>query len=831
MQRWIFTLLLITTAWAIQAQAPNKPTTADIHESIKKLNVLGSVLYVAAHPDDENTRMISYMANERRMNTAYLSMTRGDGGQNLIGKEIRELLGVIRTQELLAARGVDGGQQMFTRANDFGYSKTPKETLEIWNEDEVMADVIWAIRKFQPDVIINRFSHDVERKTHGHHTTSAILSHRAFDMAGDPKVYPEQLKHLKPWQPTRLFFNTSWWFYGSRKKFDEASKEDMLSVDVGVYYPLKGKSNNEIAAESRSMHKCQGFGSTGSRGSQMEYLQYLKGEKPKGDVFDGINTTWTRVKGGKKIGQLVSEIDASFKHDNPAASLPKLIEAYKMINALPDGYWKNVKLGEVKTIIQGCLGLFYEVVAENYSATLGEEVKLSIEVINRLGGDVFLQKINLPNGEVIQPKEKLVTNQKFLYTEKFTIPQDFEYTNSYWLNEEASLGMYNVSNQLMRGLPETPKKTVAQLELLINGETVTYEAEFVFKRTDPVKGEMYRPFEVTLPVFVNISDKVYVFPNEKSKTVNVTVIAGKGDIKGKVGLELPKGWTYKPAFHEFSLARKTQEATYSFEVIPPAEQNVGQVKAVVDVDGQKYDKELVLIEYDHIPTQTVLRPSLAKIVKVDLKKEGQNIGYIMGAGDDIPSSLEQIGYDVTLLEDKEVTVENLKKYDAVILGVRAYNTRDRIQFIQQALFDYVENGGTMIVQYNTGHRLKVDEVAPYKLDISRDRVSKEEAAIRILEPDHVVLNFPNKITQKDFDGWVQERGLYFPNKWDDKYDAILSSNDPGETPKDGGLLVAKHGEGYFIYSGYSWFRELPAGVPGAFRLFTNLISIGKFDAP
>ncbi|MGB0864700.1 MAG: PIG-L family deacetylase [Saprospiraceae bacterium] len=831
-QYGIITLfLLLIGLGSTNAQAPDKPTSADIHEAIKKLNVLGSVLYVAAHPDDENTRMIAYMANEKRMNTAYLSLTRGDGGQNLIGKEIRDLLGVIRTQELLGARSVDGGQQMFTRANDFGYSKTPKETLSIWNKKEVMADVVWAIRKFQPDIIINRFSHDTGRKTHGHHTTSAILSHEAFDLVGDPNVYPEQLKYVKTWKPTRLFFNTSWWFYGSRDKFKKASKKDMLSVDVGVFYPLKGKSNNEIAAESRSMHKCQGFGSKGTRGSQMEYLQYLKGKKTKSDPFDGINTTWTRVEGGKKIGELVTEIDENFRHDNPAASLEKLMTAYQLINELPDGHWKSIKLEEIKTIIKGCLGLFYEVVAEDYSATLGETVELNIEVINRLGGDVFLQKITLPNGQVIKTKENLLTNQKFLFTEKFNIPLDFEYTNAYWLNKEASYGMYTVEDQLLRGLPETPKKTVAQLEFLINGKKVTYETNFVYKRTDPVKGEVYRPFEVTIPVFVNISETVYVFPNEESKTIQVKVIAGQKNLKGKVKLDLPKGWSSEPAFYEVNLAQKTQEAIFEFAVTPPANQNVGQVKAIVDVNGKIYNQELVLIQYDHIPTQTVLRPSMAKIVKIDLKKEGERIGYIMGAGDDIPSSLEQIGYDVTLLEDGDVTASNLKKYDAVILGVRAYNTRERMKFIQPALFEYVEKGGTMIVQYNTGHRLKVDTVAPIPLEISRDRVSMEDAEIRILKPEHVVLNFPNKITQKDFEGWVQERGLYFPNKWDEKYDAILSSNDIGETPKDGGLLVAKHGEGYFIYSGYSWFRELPAGVPGAFRLFTNLISIGKFETP
>jgi len=356
MRIFIFLISCFSFLISTNAQAPVQPTSADLYEQIQKMQVLGSVLYVAAHPDDENTRMISYLANEKKVNTAYLSLTRGDGGQNLIGPEIRDLLGVIRTQELLKARSVDGGQQFFSRANDFGYSKNPEETLKIWDEEEVMADVVWAIRKFQPDVIINRFDHSGNRRTHGHHTSSAVLSHKAFDLVGNKEVYPEQLEHVNTWQPKRLFFNTSWWFFGSREKFAKADKSDMLSVDVGVYYPMKGKSNNEIAAESRSMHKCQGFGSTGKRGSEQEYLKLLKGEMPKdkSSIFEGINTTWTRVKGGESIGQVIGNVDAEFKHENPAASIPQLMAAYQMIQGLPDGYWKSVKLKDIKISRSSC---------------------------------------------------------------------------------------------------------------------------------------------------------------------------------------------------------------------------------------------------------------------------------------------------------------------------------------------------------------------------------------------------------------------------------------------------------------------------------------------
>lgn len=823
-------VFFFATATLLSAQAPQKLTSADIHDDIKRLNVLASALYVAAHPDDENTRLIAYLSNELRVNTAYLSLTRGDGGQNLIGPEIREMLGVIRTQELLMARSVDGGKQLFTRANDFGYSKHPDETLRIWNKAEVLSDAVWAIRKFQPDIIINRFDHKSAGRTHGHHTSSAVLSFEAFDLVGDETVYPEQLKYVKAWQPKRLFFNTSWWFYGSRENFAKADKSRLLSVDAGVYYPFKGKSNNEIAAESRSMHKCQGFGSTGTRGSQSEYLELLKGDLPKDktDLFEGINTTWTRVEGGGPIGKLIDRIDRDFNHGNPALSVPDLIKAYKMIVNLPDGYWKTVKLAEVKTVIQACLAMYVEAVANDFSATPGQGIDLTLEVINRSAVEVVLEKITYePMNMDTTLNETLVNNQDYKYFQKISLPNDMPLTSPYWLNNRATLGMYAVEDQMMRGLPESPRNFKVHFDFRILGVPFDLTVPVVYKKNDPVKGEIYSPFEVTPPVFANLTEKVYVFPNEKPQTVQVLVKSGRANVTGKVQLAYPNEWRVEPEFIDVNLALKGEEKMLSFKVYPSKEQFEGKITAMVETGGVTYHQSLQVIEYDHIPKQSVLQDATSKVVRIDLTRAGQNIGYIMGAGDAIPENLEQIGYTVTILEDRDINLDNLKRFDAVILGIRAYNTVDRLKFHQSKLLEYVEAGGTMIVQYNTSHRLKVKELAPYPIKLSRDRVALEEAEVRFLKPEHAVLNFPNKITQKDFEGWVQERGLYFPNEWDDNFEAILSSNDPGESPKDGGLLVAKYGKGYYVYTGYSWFRELPAGVPGAYRLFTNLISIGK----
>ena len=818
----------------LPAQTPVQPTSAELYEQIQKLQVLGSVLYVAAHPDDENTRMISYLANERKVNTAYLSLTRGDGGQNLIGTEIQELLGVLRTQELMAARRIDNGYQMFSRANDFGYSKHPDETLKIWNREEVLGDVVWAIRKWRPDVIINRFDHRTAGRTHGHHTASAVLSYEAFDLAGSKKNYSEQTNIVQPWQPKRIYMNTSWWFYGSREKFAELDKSDMAEIDIGVYYPIKGTSNNEIAALSRSQHRCQGMGNIGSRGSQIEYLERLKGDVPgdKNDIFDGIDITWNRVKGGAKIGQMLHEIEHDFNFAKPHLSLPALMLVYKKIKGLKDGYWKGVKLAEMEELIQGSMGLFAEAIAKEASATPGENLKLDLEIIARLAENVELKSIEvLPLGIDSVFNIPMQRNEGLRVSKSVTLTTDLAFTNPYWLNKKGDLGMFDVEEQTLIGLPETPRQFKIKWNLDISGTPFSFETDVVNKRREPAVGEVYRPFEVTPPVYANLTEKVFIFANQAPQKVKVKVKAGKPNLKGTIELSHDEKWIIKPAKYDFELSQKGKEQVFEFEVYPPDAQSEAFVSPLVKVDGKTYTQEIIEIEYDHVPTQTIFRNSEAKVVKIDLKKAGRNIGYLMGAGDEIPESLRQIGYDVTLLDPNDLSLGTLEKYDAVVTGVRAYNTLDELKFGAQDLLKYSENGGTLIIQYNTRHRMKTEDFAPFPIKLSRDRVTVEEAEVRLLKPDHEVLNFPNKITTKDFDGWIQERGLYFPSEWDEKYDAILSSNDPGETPKDGGLLVAKHGEGYFIYTGYSWFRELPAGVPGAFRIFANMISIGKGNRP
>ncbi len=828
-KRYALVLFLCFISNVTQAQQPKKPTASEIFESIKKLNFLGSVLYVAAHPDDENTRLISYMSNDVKARTAYLSLTRGDGGQNLVGSELRELLGVIRTQELLAARRIDGGEQLFTRANDFGFSKHPDETLAMWNKDEVLSDVVWAIRNFQPDIIINRFDHRSAGSTHGHHTSSALLSMEAFDLAGKTSAYPEQLKHTSTWQPKRQFFNTSWWFYGSQEKFDQADKTNLLSLNVGGFFPSLGLSNSEIAALSRSSHQSQGFGNTGSRGDEVEYIELINGELPKdkSNVFEGIDTSWNRIKGGQPIGKLLKSVEDNYDFKNPSASIPKLMEAYKLIQNLEDQHWKTVKLQDIKKVIGHCAGLYLEAIASSNSATPDSKVTIKLEAINRSSQAMVLNEVIFSNGLNLPKNTELLQNKSQRFETDYRVSDKAIYSTPYWLNEKGTLGMYKVDNQKLVGLPETPRDVTATFHLTINGDKISYIKPIVYKINDEVKGEVYKPFEILPEVSVKVSEKVIIFENDQPKDISVIVKANKDIIEGYVQISHPGGWNVYPQQQKIAIVNKGEQQQLIFTVVPPKEQNEGWILPQVVIGNKTFSKEVVEINYDHIPLQKVLMPSESKIVRLDIKKKGQNIGYIVGAGDVVPESLKQIGYDVAILKPEDITGENLQRFDAVVVGIRAYNTVDALKFKQSLLLDYVKEGGNLIVQYNTSRETVIDELSPYQLELSRDRVTDENSEVRFLTPGHEVLNYPNKITQKDFEGWTQERGLYFPNKWSSEFTPILSMNDKGETPKEGSLLVAKYGKGNYIYTGLSFFREFPEGVSGAYRLFSNMLSLGK----
>ncbi|EAR12664.1 hypothetical protein PI23P_08560 [Polaribacter irgensii 23-P] len=824
------TLSFLLICFSTCGQKPLKLNSNEIYESVQKLNFLGSVLYIAAHPDDENTRLISFLSNTVKARTGYLSLTRGDGGQNLIGPEIRELLGVIRTQELLAARRIDGGSQFFTRANDFGYSKHPDETLEIWNKKEVLSDVVWAIRTFKPDIIINRFNHRTPGTTHGHHTASAMLSVAAFDLANDSKQYTSQLKYADIWESKRLFFNTSAWFYKTKEEFDRATKGKLTSFDVGTYYPLKGHSNNELAALASSQHLSQGFGRVTSRGEEREYVEFLKGSslRDKSDIFSGINTTWNRVKAGGEIGEILYEIEDNFDFINPAKHIPKLMEAYLLIQDLEDAHWRTVKEQQIKEIIEACAGLYLEGSAESATGAPGSKVAVNFEVLNRCGAAIELISIHSTIDKKTVIKElDLERNKKMNFKEMITL-NTAKYSDPYWLQKRASLGMYRVDDQNLIGNAETERPVKIHFNLSIDEVLITFTKEVVRRYSESDKGEVYEPFEIVPEVTTKLKNKVLIFSDNTPQKVVVEIRAGANTVEGTVRLKVPEQWNVFPKEIPFKIRQKKDSQVVVFSITPPKNKAEGIVEVIATSVDKNYTKELVEINYEHIPKQTVLTDSQAKIVRLNIKKVGNHIGYIQGAGDAVPESLRQIGYKVTIIKPAAIDGENLNRYDAIVLGVRAYNVLKELKFKQKYLLAYVEKGGNMIVQYNTNRN--VDVAAPFALQLSRDRVTDESSVVRVLAKEHPLLNFPNKITDADFEGWVQERGLYFPDNWSTEYTPILSMNDKGEPAKNGSLLVAKYGKGNYIYTGLSFFRELPAGVSGAYKLFANMLALGKQGA-
>ncbi|HKG12959.1 MAG TPA: PIG-L family deacetylase [Pyrinomonadaceae bacterium] len=827
----VTTLLLILLAHAAaRAQRPASPDAAETQAALRRLLVTGSVLYVGAHPDDENTAMLAYLARGRGARTAYLSLTRGDGGQNLLGTEKGELLGVVRTQELLAARRVDGAQQFFTRAIDFGFTKSPDETFRFWGHDEVLADVVWVIRRFRPDVIIARFPTTGEGG-HGQHTASAILASEAFDAAGDPARFPEQLKSAEVWKPKRLLWNV-FNFGGGRPK--DADK--MLTADAGAYDPLLGKSYTEIAAESRTMHKSQGQGTPERRGPAPNFFAHVKGEPASKDIFEGVDMTWRRVAGGEAVGQLLEEAARKYDASNPPAVIPTLARAYALLSNMgtsktpadPLVFEKRRELGEV---IRACAGLWVEAVAPEPYVTPGGEVKVTLTLVNRSDFPLAAETVGVSSAGADLLRAELKNNQPFTRELTRRAPTGDSYSQPYWLREEPRAGLFSVGERSLVGTPENAPQLSVPVSIIAGegGERIAFDAPVLYRWVDPVRGTLYRPVAVVPEVSLGVEEKTLVFPDRAPKRVRVVLKSNAGaEAAGALRLKLPAGWSATPAEVPVTLKGKGDEFRAAFDVTPPQGASVASLAAEFDAGGRVFTRGFNEINYPHIPPQTIFNTARAKLVRVDLQRRGRTIGYLMGSGDEVPEALRQVGYDVTLLSDEDLEASDLSRFDALITGVRAYNTRAVLRRQQKRLNEYVERGGTLVVQYNTPDRtLEGAQVGPFPFKLTQDRVTDEAAAIDVLAPADALMSAPNRITGEDFEGWVQERGLYFASDWDARYTPLFASHDPGEQDSKGSTLVARYGKGTYVFTSLAFFRQLPAGVPGAYRLFVNMISAGK----
>lgn len=804
-------LLAIIFPFIGMAQGMQQMNAAEIKQGLEALEVTGSVLYVAAHPDDENTRLLAWLAKEKKVRTGYLSLTRGDGGQNLIGNEQAELLGLIRTQELLAARRTDGAEQFFTRANDFGFSKNPEEAFRIWDKQKILADVVWTIRKFQPDIIITRFPEDA-RAGHGHHSGSAILAHEAFKAAADPKQFPEQLKYVKPWKVKRILWNT--FNFGG----NNTTSDDQLKLDVGSYNALLGKSYGEIAAESRSNHRSQGFGSARQRGSGLEFFAAVDGEPAKSDIFEGIDFSLGRNPGYTAVKNLLAEINSEYQVSDPSKSVAKLLQLRELTKD------KAFKHGLLDDLILACAGIWLESAAGSPSFALGQPVNVRVQAIARVSPG-FSYPINVTETNT-GASFNLKPNQ-FYAQDKQLAASNVSVTQPYWLEKEHGAGTYVVEDQQKIGLPENPVGLSGNFKVSIGGQVIEKELPVVFKYTDQVRGEVYQPLVIAPPVTATLADKAFVFNGTETRKISVALKSFSGKATGTVQLALPQGWKSNPEKISFNMTEKGELHMAEFLVTPSGSIASGTLQVSVSTDGKAFRQGLHVISYEHIPVQTLFPLAKADVHRIDLKLAGKRIGYINGAGDLVAASLKQIGYEVVNLSPAQVISSDLSGFDAIVTGVRLYNVSDQMAEMQPRLMKYVEEGGNLVVQYNVNGPLRIDELGPYPFSLSRDRVTEEDARVTFLVPKDPVLNYPNQISSKDFEGWVQERGLYFVGNMDQKYTPVLSMNDTGESAKNGALIVAGFGKGRYVYTGISFFRQLPAGVPGAFRLFVNLLSRPK----
>lgn len=810
----------------IDAQTVSKSSSGLLLD-IKKLNVASSVLYIAAHPDDENTRLLTYLVKEKKVRTGYLSLTRGDGGQNLIGKEQGDALGLIRTQELLAARRTDGAEQFFTSAYDFGYSKNPEETFSIWNKEKILGDVVSVIRQFKPDIIICRFPTTGEGG-HGHHTASAILAEEAFALAGDPTKYPEQLAFTTVWQPKYLFWNT--FNFGGTN----TTAENQLKIDVGLYNPLIGRSYGEIAAESRTNHKSQGFGSAPSRGSMIEYFKQLKGVPVTNSIFDGINTNLNRFPEFDSIASQLNTCAAAFDPESPERSTKKLVEIYtalKNTNSkdLLAKHYQKLKLDALRDIILTSCGVFLETVAETYATTPGSVLNVTTNIINRSNNMVKLDQLSYFSNNDTVVSLDLKNNELKTIKRKLQVPPNEPYSNPYWLNIPHPNSGFVINDLSLIGKPENTDNLSVTYDLDIEGVRFQMKKDIQYKSVDPVKGEIYRPLQVLPPATLNFSDKIVLFTSTNKKNIQLLIKSNEPDFKGELEFSTPAGWTVFVKNKSINIPEKGGELTLDLVVEGSANAKNGNLIATIKTDNDKLTKSIYSIDYDHIPSQFILSEASAKLIRLNTKIENLNIGYIEGAGDDVAACLKQVGYTITMLTEEMLLNSDLQQFNTIITGVRAYNTNDRLQAHYAKLMEYVKQGGNLIVQYNTNNRIGPvgTKIGPYPFTISRNRVTDENASVSFVDPNHAVLNKPNKITSSDFNDWIQERGIYFASDIDSTYEKIFLMADKNEKADDGSLIIAKYGKGNFVYTGLAFFRQLPSGIPGAYNLFANIIALPK----
>ena len=803
------------------AQQVRSANAQKIYSEIEQLRHLTRVLYFAAHPDDENTRLLAWLVNDQHISTAYMSLTRGDGGQNILGSEQGEALGLIRTHELMEARKIDGAEQFFSRAIDFGFSKTYEETFKHWPQYLLTYDAVWVMRKFRPDVVICRFPPNT-MAGHGQHAASAIIAANAFKLAGDKNQYTGQLATYPVWKPKRLLFNA--YRFGGRN----TTSEDQFKLKVGQYEPGMGMGVGELAGISRSVHKSQGAGTPSVPGVQTEYFKLVDGDSLSQSLFDGIDITWNRV-GRPDIGGEIDMIAQTYSFRNPERSLPALLSVRKKIEQVKDDFWRKAKLEEVDKLILDCAGFMGELFAEQPQATAGTTLPFTLHLIARSGNvPVTVAGISWPG---LDSATSFRLGQDTLMTIEhvITIPADAVLTQPYWLSAphpEAS--MFSIPNDSLLGRPESPNNLTATIKLSIAGQQIDVAVPLSYKKLDPLKGDVVEQLRIVPDATVAFTTNLLIAGTDGALSADVRLHAYKNitgatlEVLGTNGVLSRMKGINLPAGTDTLIPVTLKAGTF------PAGKD-GYISASLTAGGKTYNKSLQLIQYNHLPSLQYFTPPMAKVVRNDWKCTVKRIGYIEGAGDYTLSFLRLAGLDVDVLKESDMTnAAKLRKYDAIVTGVRSVNVEKRMAYWLPVLMEYVHNGGTLLMQYNNTQDMSTTKMGPYPFTIASElRVTEENAKMTITDPAARMLTYPNKIEDADFDNWVQERGLYFASSWDDHYTTPFEAHDTGEQPLKGGTLYTKYGSGNYIYTSLSFFRQLPAGNKGAMKLLMNMLSIGK----
>ncbi len=847
---------------------------------LKKLDGVKRVLVVGAHPDDEDTSLLAALSRGQGVETAYLSLSRGEGGQNLLGGELDEGLGILRTGELLAARALDGGRQYFTRAFDFGYSKNADETLRFWPREEILSDVMWVVRTFRPHVIVSVFS-GTERDGHGQHQMAGMMAREAFRAAGDPHAFPRQLHEgAVLWRPAKLY---------RLARFGPGDVS--VEVPTGTFDPLLGRSYHQLAMESRSQHRSQDMGRSepmGPRSSRLVLLESRVADEGGEGLFAGVDTTLAGLAGElegetrdavlRHLAGFRRALDGARAGTDPLApwgATPHLQEALSHLRRV-SGELSSTTTGvpgegphtdgslslpgvfpsELRRVLAHRLPLVEEALLRSAGVVVdlrlnddllvpGDTVGGVLEVWN--GGPSGIQvegaELVLPPGWELQWNAEVAGpldgGAAMAWTFTLRLPGNAEPSRPYFSRRLRDGEIYRWPEEPgLRGRPGNRPLVQGRVKVRL-GEGQPLEAlrAVHFRGVDKSVGEYVEPVLVVPALSVSLSPANPVWPLANRTPREFTVRVRNEGLEGRAGtlsLLPPTGWKVEPEGHPFRFSGPGSEASFTFSVEPSGDLIPGRylLQAVaVTEDGDRYREEAVLVDYPHIPRGVVFEAAEARITSLPVRVgEGIRVGYIMGSGDEGPEILRQLGVEVDLLEPGVVRAGAFHDLDVLVLGIRAYETRPDLVAANEAVLDFSRRGGTVVVQYNKYEYVRKG-IAPYPVAMSRphDRVADETAPVRILEPDHPLFTRPNRISEDDFQGWAQERGLYFLREWDPAFSPLLELSDPGEDGKRGGLLVAPLGKGLYVYTGLAFFRQFPEGVPGAIRLFANLVSLTRED--